>query len=390
VGLIAALWAWMGGAVFVGFLSWAHGGEASAVAAASALALAPAFAGFILAPRLDEGWATAGLLAAWLVSAAGLIAGTGGAGSPLAASVLVAPALAHALGYGRIAEAGAGAVLAYAGGAVAAWMFGIYEPVGPFPPLMAAAAIVFAGGLLVIAPKPAADEAPAREAEVSRRLAEVSHELRTPLTHILGFAEIIEKELFGAIGARNVEYAGLIRVSGGHLLHLVNDLLDLSKIDAGRYDLDLELFDVRAIIDEVLRLSADAAARKQIVLSTDPHGSPLPVRADVSAFRRMLTNTVSNALKFTPENGRVTIEARASGNRLVIDTLDTGPGIPEAERDRLGEPYVRGASGAQAEGTGLGLSLVRALAQLHGGALSFHDAPGGGALVRIEAPVMAD
>ncbi len=236
---------------------------------------------------------------------------------------------------------------------MAAWLWGGYEPVGPLPQLMASASIVFAGSLLLLAPKPAvADEPPAREEAVSRRLAEVSHELRTPLTHILGFAEIIEKELFGAIGQRNVEYAGLIRTSGTHLLHLVNDLLDLSKIDAGRYDLELELFDARTVIDEVLRLSADSAARKAIALSTDAHGTPLPVRADSTAFRRMLINTVSNAIKFTPEQGRVTVEARASGPRLIIDTLDTGPGISEAERDRLGAPYVRGSSGAHVEGTG--------------------------------------
>jgi signal transduction histidine kinase len=388
--LLSALWAWMGAVVLVGVLAWVHGGNANAVAGAVALALAPALAGFILAPRLDEGWAATGFIAAWLLASAGLVAGTGGATSPLAASVLMAPALVYALGCGKLAEASAGAVLAYVGGAIIAWQFGRTEPVGAFPELLSATSIVFAGGLLLLAPKLEADAPPAREEAVSRRLAEVSHELRTPLTHILGFAEIIEKELFGAIGQRNVEYAGLIRSSGTHLLHLVNDLLDLSKIDAGRYDLDLELFDARTVIDEVLRLSADAAERKQIVLSTDLHAAPLPVRADVTAFRRMLINTVSNAIKFTPESGRVTVEARANGPRLIIDTLDTGPGIPEAERDRLGAPYVRGSTGALAEGTGLGLSLVRALAQLHGGSLSFHDAPGGGALVRIEAPVMAD
>jgi cell cycle sensor histidine kinase DivJ len=227
------------------------------------------------------------------------------------------------------------------------------------------------------------------EAAMTQRVAEISHDLRTPLTHILGFAEMIEKELFGPAGARNVEYAGLIRQSGVHLLDIVNDLLDLSKIEAGRFEIERERFDARAIVDEVVRLSADAAERKRIALSTDARGAPIPVNADPRALRRMLMNTVGNAIKFTPEGGRVTIEARASDGKLVLDTIDTGPGIPEAERARLGAAYERGVSGRHAEGTGLGLALVRALAALHGGILSFHDAPGGGALVRIEMPVIA-
>jgi signal transduction histidine kinase len=103
----------------------------------------------------------------------------------------------------------------------------------------------------------------------------------------------------------------------------------------------------------------------------------------------MLINTIGNAIKFTPDGGRVMVSAGASDGALVLDTIDNGPGIPEAERERLGQAYERGSGGARAEGTGLGLSLVRALAALHGGSLSFHDAPEGGALVRITMPVLA-
>jgi cell cycle sensor histidine kinase DivJ len=220
------------------------------------------------------------------------------------------------------------------------------------------------------------------------RVAEVSHELRTPLTHILGFSEMIERQLFGEIGARYVEYAGLIRKSGVHLLGLVNDLLDLSKIDAGRYDLELEEFDVRPLVAEVVRLSADSAERKQIQLGVVTPETPLMVRADERALRRMLINVVGNAIKFTPESGRVMVSAAAVNGALLLDTADNGPGIPEAEREKLGHAYERGSGSASAEGTGLGLSLVRALAALHGGTLSFHDAPGGGALVRIALPVL--
>jgi cell cycle sensor histidine kinase DivJ len=280
------------------------------------------------------------------------------------------------------AETGAAAVLAYAGAAALA----LTEPVhalGPMPEILAVAALAFAAGLVAAARPPARAGGGAME-----RVAEVSHELRTPLTHILGFSEMIERQLFGEIGARYVEYAGLIRKSGVHLLGLVNDLLDLSKIDAGRYDLELEEFDVRPLVAEVVRLSADSAERKQIQLGVVTPETPLMVRADERALRRMLINVVGNAIKFTPESGRVMVSAAAVNGALLLDTADNGPGIPEAEREKLGHAYERGSGGASAEGTGLGLSLVRALAALHGGTLSFHDAPGGGALVRIALPVL--
>src|SRR4029077_7241717 len=113
-----------------------------------------------------------------------------------------------------------------------------------------------------------------------QRIAEVSHELRTPLGHILGFAEILEREMFGPIGERNVEYAGLIRRSGAQLLELVNDLLDISKIEAGRYEIEREDFDARDILLEVVQLSRDAAEKKQIALQAEAPLAPLKVHAD--------------------------------------------------------------------------------------------------------------
>jgi signal transduction histidine kinase len=134
-------------------------------------------------------------------------------------------------------------------------------------------------------------------------------------------------------------------------------------------------------------MSTDAADRKSIALGMLTPEAPLLVVADPRALRRMLINTVGNAIKFTPEGGRVFLAASAAEGKLVLETSDTGPGIPEAERATLGQAYERGSRGATAEGTGLGLSLVRALAALHGGDLSFDDAPGGGALVRIRLPL---
>ncbi|MEQ1493895.1 MAG: HAMP domain-containing sensor histidine kinase, partial [Terricaulis sp.] len=210
------------------------------------------------------------------------------------------------------------------------------------------------------------------------------------LTHILGFSEMIERQIFGEVGARYVEYAGLIRKSGTHLLGLVNDLLDLSRIDAGKFDLALGTFDARVVIEDVVRVSVDSAEKKQIALGMLTPDAPLSVHADDRAVKRMLINTVSNAIKFTPEGGRVMVQASEVNGVLQLDTIDNGPGIPEAERAILGQAYERGSGGARAEGTGLGLSLVRALAALHGGTLSFHEAPGGGALVRITLPVLAN
>jgi signal transduction histidine kinase len=378
-------WFWIACVAVAGIGAVFYGGEARDVAAASALALAPGLIGFVLLPWLHYRWASLGLLAVWLVAGAGLIAGTGGGQSPLTAMLLVAPALALTLGRG-VRTAGLGAIVGYLAGMYLS-LFDEGSELAQFPILLSVAALALTGWLML-----AAQRAPAggREQAMSARVAEVSHELRTPLTHILGFSEMIERRIFGELGDRYVEYAGLIRKSGAHLLGLVNDLLDLSKIEAGRFDLALETFDVRAVVEEVVRLSLDSAEKKQIALGMLTPQAPLMVRADERALKRMLINTVGNAIKFTPEGGRVMVQAAAADGAVRLDTIDNGPGIPEGERERLGEAYVRGSGGARAEGTGLGLSLVRALAELHGGALSFHDAPGGGALVRITLPVLVD
>ncbi|MBL8530635.1 MAG: HAMP domain-containing histidine kinase [Hyphomonadaceae bacterium] len=380
-------WAWLGVSGGLALVAWANGADVSRLGAAAALAIAPAFAGFILLPFLGRKFADAALIAVWTITAAGLIAGAGGVASPLAVMLAIGPALALALRRPWAPEAGAGAVLAYA----AAALLARFEPadaaarLGPYPETLSVAALAFAAAMMALG-------APTKRgggALMSQRVAEVSHELRTPLTHILGFSEMIERQIFGPLETRYVEYAGLIRKSGGHLLGLVNDLLDLSRIEAGRYDIARAEFDVAGVIEDVVRLSADAAAKKQIAIGIVTPDRPLMVRADDRALRRILINTVGNAIKFTPEGGKVIVQAQAREGALDLDTIDNGPGIPEAEREVLGEAFERGSGGARAEGTGLGLSLVRALAGLHGGTLSFHDAPGGGALVRVRLPVLA-
>ena len=383
--LALAFWFWLAAAAGLAIVAWANGGDRGELARAAVLAMAPALAGFILLPRLGQRRVDAGLIAAWLLAMTGLVAGTGGASSPLAAGLAIAPALALALCRRWAPEAGAAAVLGYALAAAAAAFYpSEASALGAYPELLSVAALAFAAGLMALG-----QSAPAQSQVMGRRIAEVSHELRTPLTHILGFSEMIERQMFGETSARYVEYAGLIRRSGAHLLALVNDLLDLSKIEAGRYDLEIELFDARGVIEEVIRLASDSAKKKSIAMGMVTPESALMARADMRALKRILLNTIGNAVKFTPEGGRVMVIAAAVDGDVVIDTVDNGPGIPPEERAQLGQAYLRGSSGEYTEGTGLGLALVRALAELHGGTLSFHDAPGGGALVRVALPVVA-
>lgn len=379
--LALACWIWTAGVVAAAFAGAIGGGERAVVATAAALALAPALAGFTLLPWAGLRWGALGLVSAWLVATSGLVAGTGGFGSPLVVALLVPIAMARTMGrWTRIA--GIGAVLGY----IAAGTFGLmYAGLGRFTVVLTVSSLMVVVWLFGFAQR-----RESRDQAMGQRIAEVSHELRTPLTHILGFSEMIERRIFGDISDKYVEYASLIRKSGAHLLGLVNDLLDLSRIDAGKYEIQLGDFDVRSVVEDVVRVSVDSAEKKQISLGMLTPEGPLNVRADDRALKRMLINTVGNAIKFTPEGGKVIVQAAAVNGVLQLDTIDNGPGIPESERETLGHAYERGSGGARAEGTGLGLSLVRALAALHGGALSFHEAPGGGALVRISLPVLAN
>ena len=323
-------WFWTACVVVAAFAGVFGGGERQDVAAAAALALAPALAGFTFLPWLRLRWAALGLILVWLVALSGLVAGTGGWGSPLVAALLIPVILARTLGrWTRIAAIGA--VVGYAATGASTLM---YAGLGWFTVTLTICSLLLAGWLLGFAQRGAQ-----REQAMSQRIAEVSHELRTPLTHILGFSEMIERQIFGEIGARYVEYAGLIRKSGAHLLGLVNDLLDLSRIDAGKFELQLGEFDVRDVIEDVVRVSIDSAEKKQISLGMLTPDAPLPVRADDRAVKRMLINTVGNAIKFTPEGGRVMVQAAAINGTLQLDTIDNGPGIPEAERETLGVAF---------------------------------------------------
>lgn len=226
----------------------------------------------------------------------------------------------------------------------------------------------------------------------SQYLASVSHELRTPLNAIIGFSDVMKARLFGPLPARYAEYADLIHESGQHLMDLIGDVLDMSKIEADKYELVEESFDIAEIIaisTKLMRLQAEEAG---LSLTVDAMEGPIMVKADRKALRQILLNLLSNAVKFTPEGGAVVVMTRASGNKLVLAVGDSGVGIDPSEAERLGQPYTQAASARETDkrGTGLGLSLVRALAELHGGRMSISSRKGQGTTVSVSLPILEE
>ncbi len=224
----------------------------------------------------------------------------------------------------------------------------------------------------------------------ARFLANMSHELRTPLNAIMGFSDIMRARMFGELTPKYGEYAELIHESGGHLMDLINDILDMSKIEAERYDLRREVFDVREAMTAALRLlrlqADDAGVQLRGVLPQDV----LLVDADRRAIKQIVLNLVSNALKFTPREGSVTVTARAAEDALEIVVADTGVGIAREDLERLGQPFEQaGDAQARMQGTGLGLSLVKAFAGLHGGEMNIESTLGEGTAVTVRMPVLA-
>jgi cell cycle sensor histidine kinase DivJ len=223
----------------------------------------------------------------------------------------------------------------------------------------------------------------------SHFLANMSHELRTPLNAIIGFSEVMAHEMFGPLGApRYNEYANLIHESGGHLLELINGILDMSKIEAGKFELSEEIFDLEEIATQALRFVKLQADRKGVVLKIGVAQPAKTIFADRRAIKQMLVNLITNGVKFTPRGGEVVVRCLRADGAIEIAVSDTGVGIAAKDLERLGRPFeqVDGAHTRSQEGTGLGLALVKALAQMHGGEATIQSTLGVGTTVRLKLP----
>jgi PAS domain S-box-containing protein len=222
----------------------------------------------------------------------------------------------------------------------------------------------------------------------SEFLASMSHELRTPLNAVIGFSEVLLEEMFGPLNAKQRDYLGDVHASGRHLLSLINDVLDLSKIEAGRMELDRVELDLAAAVGEALALLRERAGRKGLALEVCVDGAVGTVRVDERKIKQVLLNLLSNAIKFTPEGGRVAVTAAASEREVTVSVCDTGVGIAPEDQPAVFEEFRQvGAQAAQQEGTGLGLALCRKLVELHGGRIWVESQPGVGSTFSFTIPV---
>jgi signal transduction histidine kinase len=202
----------------------------------------------------------------------------------------------------------------------------------------------------------------------SEFLANMSHELRTPLNAILGFSEVLQERMFGEINEKQAEYLADILESGRHLLGLINDILDLSKIEAGRMELEPSEFDLPSAIENTLILVRERAQRRGIKLGQTLDERLGPIHADERKVKQVLLNLLSNALKFTPEGGRIDVRAALQDGVAEISVSDTGVGIAPEDQDAVFEEFRQvGSAAKKVEGTGLGLAISRKFVELHGG-----------------------
>jgi two-component system, cell cycle sensor histidine kinase PleC len=219
-------------------------------------------------------------------------------------------------------------------------------------------------------------------------LANMSHELRTPLNAIIGFSEILHTGMFGPLGSdKYVEYARDIHGSGTHLLNVINDILDMSKIEAGQMKLEREAIDLAPLVEEAMRLTAIPAEKKHLhVVQRIEPGLALP--ADRRAMKQILLNLLSNAVKFTDEGGRVAVTARKVSGAVILSIADSGIGIPKSSLGKIGQPFeqVQNQFSRTNGGSGLGLAISRSLTELHGGTMRIKSIEGVGTIVSIRIP----
>jgi signal transduction histidine kinase len=220
----------------------------------------------------------------------------------------------------------------------------------------------------------------------SEFLASMSHELRTPLNAVIGFSEVLLDRLFGDLNEKQADYITDIHTSGRHLLALINDILDLSKIEAGRMELQLSTVALDDVIQSPVALMRERATRNGISLRVDVDPSAGAVEADERKLKQVLFNLLANALKFTDRGGHVEVGARGEAGSVVVSVRDDGTGIALADQARIFEEFEQAGDGGSQEGTGLGLALSRRIVELHGGRLSVESAPGKGSTFTFTLP----
>ena len=222
----------------------------------------------------------------------------------------------------------------------------------------------------------------------SEFLANMSHELRTPLNAIIGFSEVLSERMFGELNEKQEEYLKDIHASGQHLLSLINDILDLSKIEAGRMELELSDFDLPTTLENALTLVRERAGRHGIALHITVDERLGQVRADERKIRQVVLNLLSNAIKFTPDGGQIEIRAKRLNGSVELTVTDTGVGIAPEDQEAIFEEFRQvGTAAKKVEGTGLGLALSRKFIELHGGRIWVHSQVGAGSTFTFTIPV---
>src|SRR5216684_6027118 len=220
-----------------------------------------------------------------------------------------------------------------------------------------------------------------------RFLSTMSHELRTPLNAVMGFSDLLADKRYGQLNERQQRYVSHINTGGRHLLKLINDILDLSKIEAGRMEISREDLSVETIFGEVESALRPLAEKKTQTLSSSTEPG-LRVHADATRFKQVLMNLAGNAIKFTPEGGRIELAAHQVDDEVQVKVRDNGPGIPPEEQKRIFEAFYRlRKSGEGVEGTGLGLAITESLVKLQGGSLGLESEPGHGSCFYFSLPI---
>ena len=237
----------------------------------------------------------------------------------------------------------------------------------------------------------AVEEEVAKSAIAQRKfLGTISHEMRTPLNAIIGFSDIMHKELFGQLESKkHREYVGLIQNSGHHLLHVVNDMFDMTRIESGKYELNIQTFKMVEIADATLDMLTPIAKKNGAQIICDVPANLPEMQADKHACQQIMINLVANAIKFSPDDGRVKITARQHGRSVRLQIKDNGIGIPSSFMPLLGKPFEQADKDLNRsfEGSGLGVSVVKGLVDLHGGNIEFSSEEGKGTTVTLTLPI---